>query len=131
MGNGLGGRALSHLPLEHYTDIVYSSGILATYTLGNGDFSDDPSDDMQVLLTAWLQTGGRDLFLAGDRLATNLSFSAEGQTFLTDVMGVEYLGWNLASPSSRTSEVRRSLPMRGIPCSRTSPPGSPSAAAPT
>ena len=66
VGNGLGGRATPQT-LGGYDTLLYTSGDLGTYTLGNGDFTADPSNDIGVL-SNWFQQGGKKAFLTGDDL---------------------------------------------------------------
>jgi hypothetical protein len=91
-GHGLGGRAT----LEHilgYTEMVYTSGVQA-FTLSDATVQ-DPSRDVQ-LLTAWLESGGRDLMLAGDDLAGEMSrLGLEARAFLQDWMGVDLVQENV------------------------------------
>jgi hypothetical protein len=87
VGNGIGGRA-GHQTLENYTDILYTCGDLGFSTISNGDFNIDAGDDVGVLMS-WLDFGGKDIFLTGDDLASDLSQSGAGTlAFLNDYMGV-------------------------------------------
>ncbi len=88
VGNGIGGRA-NHLMLAGYETILYTSGDLRSYTLSNGDFTNDPGNDVETL-TNWLDSGGKNIFLTGDGLATNLSESGtETLVFLEEYMGLD------------------------------------------
>ena len=76
VGNGLGGRAGSHLPLVPYTEILYTAGDLGVYTLSPGEgepygYDYDAGDDIGVL-TDWLGLGDRHLFVTGDNLVSDL-----------------------------------------------------------
>ena len=94
-GNGIGGRA-SHFTLAAYDDILYTSGNLGRFTISNGDFTNDAGDDVGVL-TNWLDLGGKDIFLTGDELASDLSQSgAATQLFMEIYLGV----------SATTNDVR-------------------------
>jgi len=87
VGNGIGGRA-DHLMLQDYDDILYTCGNLSKYTISNGSFENDAGDDVGTL-TNWLDIGGKDMFLTGDDLASDMSESGAGTlTFLHDFMGV-------------------------------------------
>ncbi len=87
VGNGIGGRA-SHILLTDYDDILYTSGAMGIFTLANGDFNNDAGNDVATL-TGWLDQGGKDIFLTGDGLASDLAQSgSEGQAFLEGYMGV-------------------------------------------
>jgi len=87
VGNGIGGRA-SHLMLNGYDDILYTSGNLGVNTIANGDFLNDAGDDVGTL-TNWLDSGDKDIFLTGDDLASDMSQAGtETLTFLENYMGV-------------------------------------------
>ncbi len=89
VGNGLGGRAQRPLMLEHYSDILYTAGDLGVNTISNGDFNNDSGDDVGVL-TGWFMQGGKDMFLTGDDLASDLAINGGAATlaFAEDIMGV-------------------------------------------
>ena len=70
VGQGLGARSTA-AQLAGYDDMLYTSGAAETATLGSVHPNGDPSPDVQVL-TAWLEQGGKDLFLCGDDLAGDL-----------------------------------------------------------
>jgi len=87
VGNGIGGRA-SHLMLQGYDDILYTCGNLGVNTIANGDFQNDAGDDVGTLIN-WLDMGGKDIFLTGDDLASDLSQAGTATlTLLEDYMGV-------------------------------------------
>jgi len=87
VSNGIGGRA-SHIMLTDYDDILYTSGAMGVITLANGDFNLDAGDDVATL-TNWLDLGGKDIFLTGDGLASDLTQSGSAAlTFLEEYMGV-------------------------------------------
>jgi hypothetical protein len=89
VGNGLGGRATVG-QIAGYTDMLYTSGDLGTWTLSNGDFNADPGDDLG-LLDAWFALGGRDLFMTGDDLANSLyGVGTAARVFLESRMGVTF-----------------------------------------
>jgi len=91
VGNGLGGRATSAL-LGGYRVLLYSAGNLAQFVLGNGDFDDDPSNDLAVL-TQWFGQGGKCAFLTGDHLVSALlDAGAQGAAFVSTYVDVSYLG---------------------------------------
>ncbi len=86
VSNGIGGRA-THLLLESYNDILYTSGELGVSTIANGDFNNDAGDDVGTL-TNWLDIGGKDIFLCGDGLASDLAQSGTNTLrFLETYMG--------------------------------------------
>ncbi|RKX28694.1 MAG: hypothetical protein DRP71_17085, partial [Verrucomicrobia bacterium] len=90
VGNGIGGRADSGT-LANYTDILYTCGDLGVNTIANGDFQNDAGDDIGTL-TGWLDLGGKDIFLTGDDLASDLNQSGgQTQTFLNDYLGVSHV----------------------------------------
>jgi hypothetical protein len=70
VGNGLGGRA-TQFHLEGYNDMLYTAGDLSVNTIANNDYNNDPSADAQVL-DLWLKQGGKDIYLTGDDLASDL-----------------------------------------------------------
>jgi hypothetical protein len=87
VGNGIGGRA-SHLMLQGYDDILYTCGNLGVHTIANADFNNDAGDDVGTL-TNWLDIGGKDIFLTGDDLASDLVQSGTATlTLLENYMGV-------------------------------------------
>jgi len=87
VGNGIGGRA-SHLMLQDYDEILYTSGDLGRYTISNGDFNNDPGNDVGTL-TNWLDIGGKDMFLTGDNLASDLvQWGTATLNFAEQYMGV-------------------------------------------
>ena len=89
VGNGLGGRATA-AQLEYYDTLLYTSGDLSAFTLSNGDFVTDPSQDIAVL-DAWLASGDKNAFFTGNDLAYDLhNGGVAGATFLSDWIGVEY-----------------------------------------
>ncbi|MBK9777802.1 MAG: hypothetical protein IPP62_15850 [bacterium] len=90
VGNGLGGRA-TVAQLAGYTDLMYTAGDQGAYTLSNGDFNGDPSQDLQ-LLNSWLALGNRDMLLCGEDLALSLYTSGTAaRTFLESTMGVQFV----------------------------------------
>ena len=96
VGNGIGGRA-SHLMLQNYDDILYTSGDLGVNTIANGDFQNDAGDDVGTL-TNWLDIGGKDIFLTGDDLASDLAQAGTAtQTLLEQYMGVNVTTSDLRS----------------------------------
>ena len=86
-GNGIGGRA-NDLLLTGYNDIMYTSGNLNSYTVSNGDFTADAGNDVAAL-SGWLDQGGKDIFMTGDGLASDMALS-QGATldFLELYLGV-------------------------------------------
>ncbi|MBE0567514.1 MAG: T9SS type A sorting domain-containing protein [Krumholzibacteria bacterium] len=94
VGNGLGGRA-TQFHLDWYDDMLYTSGDLSAFTLANGDYSKDPGQDAQ-LLAQWLLPGGRDIYLSGDDLATDLAQSGSVTgAFLENQMGLSLVSSDL------------------------------------
>ncbi|MBD3220100.1 T9SS type A sorting domain-containing protein, partial [bacterium] len=93
-GNGLGGRATSAM-MAHYDVLLYTCGNLLAYTLGNGDFTTDPSRDIQLLNT-WFDRGGKKALLTGDDLVFDLyQKGVEGQNFVSNYIGVTLLNRQL------------------------------------
>ncbi|MCK9996601.1 MAG: hypothetical protein KAH56_10045, partial [Candidatus Krumholzibacteria bacterium] len=94
VGNGIGGRA-GHLMLQDYDDILYTCGDLGVNTIANGDYDNDAGDDVGTL-TNWLDIGGKDMFLTGDDLASDLSQTGPASlTFLEEYMGVSLVTDNV------------------------------------
>jgi len=90
VGNGLGGRA-TVAQLAAYTDLLYTSGDLGSYTLSNGDVQRDPGNDL-ALLNDWLALGNRDMLLCGDDLANSLyTTGAAARVFLETTMGLQFV----------------------------------------
>ncbi len=58
VGNGLGGRAAS-AQLAGYNTLLYTSGDLSVNLLANGDFANDPSDDINVV-SNWFAQGDKN-----------------------------------------------------------------------
>ncbi|MFH2053875.1 MAG: FlgD immunoglobulin-like domain containing protein [bacterium] len=87
VGNGIGGRAAIGT-ISGYGDIVYTVGDLGVNTIANGDFDNDAGDDVG-LLTQWLDLGGKDMFLTGDDLASDLAQAGTATlNFLQNYMGL-------------------------------------------
>jgi hypothetical protein len=95
-GNGIGGRT-NDLVLAGYDDIMYTSGNLGVNTISNGDFANDAGDDVGVL-TAWLDQGGKDMFLTGDDLGSDLAQAGVVTLrFLENYMGLSVATSNVRS----------------------------------
>jgi hypothetical protein len=91
VGNGLGGRATS-AQLAEYETMIYTSGTLSTNLLANGDFENDPSNDLAVV-TAWFGRGDKNAFMTGDDLVTGLlDAGAQGAAFVNTYFNVNYVG---------------------------------------
>ncbi|MEN8006006.1 MAG: FlgD immunoglobulin-like domain containing protein [Candidatus Krumholzibacteriota bacterium] len=89
VGNGIGGRANGIL-LEGYEEILYTAGDLWVNTIANGDYQNDPGDDVGTL-TGWLDQGGKDMFLTGDNLASDLIWKGSATVgLLENYMGVQF-----------------------------------------
>ncbi|MCK9995961.1 MAG: T9SS type A sorting domain-containing protein, partial [Candidatus Krumholzibacteria bacterium] len=96
VGNGIGGRA-SHLMLTGYDDILYTSGNLGVNTIANGDFENDAGDDVGTLMN-WLDIGGKDIFLTGDDLASDMAQAGTATlAFLEQYMGVGVITFDIRS----------------------------------
>jgi len=90
VGNGLGARASSAL-LDGYQTLLYTCDDLASYTLSNGDFSQDPSPDLDVV-SNWFSRGDRHAFLVGDNLLTSLlAAGADGAAFANTYIAANYI----------------------------------------
>ncbi len=70
VGNGLGGRATS-TTIGGYNTLLYTAGNLTSYLISNGDFNNDPSDDVDVLAN-WFNDGDKKAFMTGDDLINDL-----------------------------------------------------------
>jgi hypothetical protein len=94
VGNGLGGRATPST-LAGYETMLYTSGDLGSFTLSNGDFANDPGDDI-TLVNDWLELGNKNVLFTGDDLAADLQASgANGVSFVSTWLSVDYLGDDL------------------------------------
>ncbi|MFH1843593.1 MAG: hypothetical protein ABIF77_10355, partial [bacterium] len=71
VGNGLGGRATS-TQLLGYDMIAYSAGDLDQFTISDVNYADDGGNDIGVL-EGWFDTGGKNLFLTGNNLVSDLN----------------------------------------------------------
>ncbi len=86
-GNGLGGRA-TRFHMSHYDNMLYSAGDLTVGTISNGDYNADAGNDVG-LLRDWLLQGGKNLFMTGDNIVSDLYQSgSETTNFLSDWVGV-------------------------------------------
>jgi len=107
-GNGLGGRATSAL-LDGYDTLIYTSGNLFAYCLGQGDYATDPSLDVQVL-TSWFARGGKKALFTGDDLVSDLAESGPlGQALLSDYLGVQFLDNDVGSYIQQTAAEVQSV----------------------
>ncbi len=94
VGNGLGGRATTP-QIAGYETILYTSGDLSSFTLSNGDFGNDPGNDLH-LIDSWLQLGSRNILLTGDKIVTDLmSSGSAGVGFVSNWLSLDYLGDNI------------------------------------
>jgi len=109
-GNGIGGRAGGPM-LTGYTHILYTCGNLGRYTISNGDYYVDPGNDVATL-THWLDQGGKDMFLTGDDLASDLDQSGQAtQSFLLDMMGLSVVTRNVRpSIGNQTTPLVKPIP---------------------
>jgi len=91
VGNGLGGRATAS-QLAGYEGLLYTCGDLDHFTISNGDFSVDPSDDVGVL-DAWLRLGSKNMFLTGNDLVSDLvqNSGATGAAFVATWLSVSFI----------------------------------------
>ncbi len=114
VGNGIGGRA-TDLQIANYNDIVYTSGDLGVNTIANGDFDNDAGKDAEVL-TLWLQSGNKDMFLTGDDLASDLSQAGSVTLNLMETyMGLDFVDNNL-NPliGGQATPVVKAVPGNGV-----------------
>lgn len=110
VGNGIGGRA-NALMLEGYSEILYTSGDLGVNTISNGDYQNDAGDDVGTLLS-WLNQGGKDLFLTGDDLASDLGQAGTETLNLLE----NYLGLTVV-----TNDIRSTIDNQVAPLVRVVP----------
>ena len=90
VGNGLGSRATPEI-LSLYRTLLYTCGSLGYATICNGDLQYDGSDDAG-LLDAWMDQGGKSMFLTGDNLVADLFQSgAATQALAADWLRTEFL----------------------------------------
>ena len=108
VGNGIGGRA-SHLMLADYEAIFYTSGDLGVNTIANGDYQHDPGDDVGTL-TNWLDIGGRDMFLTGDNLASDLVQSGAATLDFAE----QYMGVSVTTSSIRSFIGNQTSPLVNV-----------------
>ncbi len=114
VGNGLGGRATPQT-IGGYGQLLYTCGDLATYTMSNGDFDADPSNDIGVV-SNWFQQGGKRAFMTGDDLVSSLASSGgASQSFLNSYLSVRFLHTNvLPYISNQTAPKVRRLPGNSV-----------------
>jgi hypothetical protein len=94
VGNGLGGRA-TVFSLLNYDNMLYSCGDMTIATMSNGDFNNDPSNDIGVV-DSWLRLGDKNMFLTGDDLVSDLMQSGPATIqFVQDWFKVSYVTNNL------------------------------------
>jgi len=111
VGNGLGGRATSQT-IGGYNTLLYTSCDLGAYTLGNNDYTLDPSNDIGVL-SNWFQAGGKKAFMTGDDLVFSLqNAGGAGQAFLTTYLNVQLTSNNIL-PLINNQTAPRVVPMAG------------------
>ncbi|MGD9546228.1 MAG: hypothetical protein AB7V45_01650 [Candidatus Krumholzibacteriia bacterium] len=112
LGNGLGGRA-TWSTLAGYQILLYTCGDLGLTTISNGDFQNDPGDDVGVL-TQWLDLGGKGMFCTGDKLASDLVQSGSATlAFAQDRLGLASLQSNDLRPLIGSQTSPRVVPVTG------------------
>jgi hypothetical protein len=83
--------------LTDYDVILYTSGDLGVNTISNGDYNNDPGDDVGTL-TNWLDIGDKDMFLTGDNLASDLNQAGTATlAFAEQYMGVSVTTYSIRS----------------------------------
>jgi hypothetical protein len=85
---------------------MYTCGNLGVNTIANGDYNNDAGDDVGVL-TAWLDQGGKDMFLTGDDLVSDLAQAG----VLTLRFAEQYLGVSLSTANIRTFIGNQTTPL--------------------
>jgi len=115
VGNGIGGRATA-TQLRGYETILYSCGDLSRFTISNGDFANDPSDDVGVL-DSWLQQGDKCMFLTGDNLVCDMTVNGgfSTLTFVNSWVGVTLVDQDLRPLiEGQTAPTVRALSGNGV-----------------
>ncbi|MEZ4387649.1 MAG: FlgD immunoglobulin-like domain containing protein [Candidatus Krumholzibacteriia bacterium] len=114
VGNGLGGRAQSQ-QLAGYSTLLYTSGDLSVNLLANGDFNNDPSNDIQVVSNWFLQGGKHALFTGDDFVRGMLDAGSDGIGFVNTYLSVN-LPSNNVGPliANQTAPTVKASPGNGV-----------------
>ncbi|MBD3220864.1 hypothetical protein GF314_06440 [bacterium] len=89
VGNGLGGRATSAL-LAGYQTMLYTAGDLSVNLMANGDFNNDPSNDITVV-SNWFAQGDKNALFTGDEFVRGmLDAGATGAAFVNTYLSVNF-----------------------------------------
>jgi len=115
VGNGIGGRATA-TQLMGYETVLYTCGNLMAYTLSNGDFQNDPGDDISVL-DNWLLQGNKNLLLTGDNLVYDLvtNCGPTGLAFAAGWIGVTLVDWDIRPLiENQSAPSVQALPGNGV-----------------
>ncbi len=95
VGDGLGGRATTAV-IDGYDVLLYTAGDLSVETISNGDFNDDPGNDVG-LLDLWFQQGGKKAFFTGDNLVYSMTQAGGStQAFFANYFGVQFIQKDLS-----------------------------------
>ncbi len=114
VGNGLGGRT-NELKMAGYSTMMYTSGNLGTFTFSNGDYAQDPGNDIAVV-DAWLSLGGKNMFATGDNIIQNLSNSGvNGVAFRDKWFSVTFDDPNLGSLIAQVAPRVAPITVAGAP----------------
>ena len=114
VGNGLGGRATS-AQLRGYRTLLYNSGDLSVNLLANGDFNNDPSDDLNVV-TNWFERGDKNALFTGDEFVRGLlDAGSQGSAFINTYLGVSFTQ-NAVGPliGQQTTPLVRGVASNGV-----------------
>ncbi|HOX26645.1 MAG TPA: FlgD immunoglobulin-like domain containing protein [Candidatus Krumholzibacteria bacterium] len=114
VGNGLGGRATS-AQLRGYSTLLYTAGDLSVNLLANGDFNNDPSDDLNVV-TNWFGQGDKNAFMTGDDLIAGLlDAGAQGSAFVNSYISVNFVDTSILSfIQNQTAPVVQAINGNGV-----------------
>ena len=90
VGNGLGGRA-SSAQLSGYETLLYTSGDLSVNLIANGDFNNDPSNDIQIVQN-WFAQGDKNALFTGDEFVRGMrDAGATGEAFINTYLPVSFV----------------------------------------
>jgi len=114
VGNGLGGRATS-AQLSGYRTLLYSSGDLSVNLLSNGDFDNDPSNDLAVV-TSWFAQGDKNAAFTGDNIVSGLlAAGPDGAAFVNTFFGVNLVDNSILQLiENQTAPMVKAVPGNGI-----------------
>jgi len=114
VGNGLGGRATS-AQLSEYQTLLYSSGDLSVNLLSNGDFENDPSNDLGVV-SNWFAQGDKNAFFTGDNIVSGLlAAGPQGAAFVNNYISVNLVDNSILQLiGNQTAPLVKAVPGNGV-----------------